>query len=242
MSSNTNEFRRIEIKYVFPEEKCADLMARIQEFLKRDDYSHSTIRNLYYDTEDYRLIRASIDKPLFKQKLRIRSYGAPGENIPVFIELKKKMDGVVFKNRILLPLQEALRHLDDGEPFTGSSRTEREIQWFAASLPLKPKAFLAYERESWKGVSLPELRITFDRNITYRENGLSFADGLDGLPILDPANVLMEIKALGAMPLWLSRALADTAIYPCGFSKYGKGYGLYTARKTFCVKGGGLLA
>lgn len=242
MSSNNNEFRRIEIKYVFPEEKWADLMSRIQEFIKLEDYSHSTIRNLYYDTEDYRLIRASIEKPLFKQKLRIRSYESPGENTPVFIELKKKMDGVVFKNRIPLPLAEALRHLDGGEPLSGSSRTEREIQWFAASLPLKPKAFLSYERESWKGLWLPELRITFDRNIKYREDGLTFADGLEGRPILNPVEVLMEIKALGAMPFWLSRALADTGIYPCSFSKYGRGYGLYTARKTFCIEGGGRLA
>lgn len=224
-------FRRNEQKYLLTEEQYHALWEQISSCLEEDEYGHSTICNLYYDTADYELIRASMEKPIYKEKLRLRSYGVPTEHTTVFVEIKKKYDGIVYKRRVGLPLAEALQGLERGyiEPVPGQEQISAEINYFMQrySAPLQPSVFLAYDREAFRGASDGEIRVTFDFNIRSRQECLSFLDGTDGENFFQCGEVMLEIKTIGAYPFWLIHALEDCRIYPASFSKYGNIYRRY---------------
>ena len=101
--SYTNVFKRYELKYLLTPAQRDAVLLGIAPYMQLDRYGHTTIRNIYFDTGDYRLIRRSIEKPAYKEKLRVRSYRLVGSDDTVFVELKKKYDGVVYKRRIALP-------------------------------------------------------------------------------------------------------------------------------------------
>ena len=217
-------FARCEKKYMLTRSQCDALMARIGAHLKEDRYPIYTICNIYYDTDDYRLIRASLEKPVYKEKLRVRSYGVPGETDSVFVELKKKFDGVVYKRRVTaeLPLVEPLLSgVLDNDAF---GQIGREIEWFQRCNRTVPKVFIGYDREAFAGLDDPELRVTFDTRLRWRETKLDLSYGDHGRFLLPEDAVLMEVKLPSACPLWLSRALSDLSIYPTSFSKYGECY------------------
>ena len=83
-------FQRYEFKYLLTRGQQARLLSAAGARLRPDEYSHSSIRNLYLDTPDFRLIRRSLEKPVYKEKMRIRCYGPAHPDSPVFVELKKK--------------------------------------------------------------------------------------------------------------------------------------------------------
>ena len=223
-------FKRVEKKYLLTLRQQAELMSRIGEHLVPDAHGKSTICSLYLDTPEYLLIRNSIDAIAYKEKLRLRSYGIPREDGQVFLEIKKKYKGVVYKRRISTTLARAEMYLQSGTPME-DSQIMREIH-YAMELYRRPmpKVLIACEREAYFATQYPNLRLTFDAAIRYRSTGLSSAEGLtaptgaDGKKILDDGHVLLEIKTDGAMPLWLSAALAECEIYPAKFSKYGTAY------------------
>ncbi len=221
-------FRRNEQKYLLTEEQYHTLWELISPCLKEDEYAHSTICNLYYDTTDYELIRASIEKPVYKEKLRLRSYGVPAEDTTVFVEIKKKYDGIVYKRRVGLPLMEAMQGLEQGyiEPVPGQEQISSEINYFLQRYAgsLQPTVFLAYDRDAFQGIDDEELRVTFDFNIRSRQEHLSFLDGMDGENYFQSGEVMLEIKTIGAYPFWLIHALEECQIYPISFSKYGNIY------------------
>ena len=93
-------FERYEKKYCLTLSQQRFLLERMTPYMKKDAYGEYTICNIYYDTDDFHLIRASLEKPVYKEKLRVRSYGVPEEGDRVFVELKKKFDGVVYKRRV----------------------------------------------------------------------------------------------------------------------------------------------
>ena len=99
-------FERYEKKYFLTPAGQKALLQTIAPYIKMDFYGKYTICNLYYDTPDWRLIRASLAKPVYKEKLRVRSYGVPAPDGKVFAELKKKYKGVVYKRRITVPAAE----------------------------------------------------------------------------------------------------------------------------------------
>ena len=70
-----NCFERYEKKYFLSPEQQRQLLQAIGSHVKMDFYGRYTISNLYYDTPDWRLIRTSLEKPIYKEKLRVRSYG-----------------------------------------------------------------------------------------------------------------------------------------------------------------------
>ena len=217
-------FARYEQKYFLTPAQQAALLARIAPHIQRDVHERYTICNLYYDTDDWRLIRASLEKPVYKEKLRVRSYGVPGETDSVFVELKKKFDGVVYKRRVTaeLPLVEPLLSgLLDNDAF---GQIGREIEWFQRCNRTVPKVFIGYDREAFAGLDDPELRVTFDTRLRWRETKLDLSYGDHGRFLLPEDAVLMEVKLPSACPLWLSRALSDLSIYPTSFSKYGECY------------------
>ena len=217
-------FERNELKYVLDGETCAALSAELKGRLLPDQYGQYTISSIYYDTEDYQLIRTSLEKPVYKEKFRLRSYGVPGPEDPVFLELKKKYKGVIYKRRTVLSLAEANQYLLHGKQPAEQTQILREIDWTVQRYSLQPKVLLAYDRKAFYDESQPELRVTFDRNIRWRRTALDLSAGDQGQLLLESGVVLMEIKIPGAMPLWLSHMLATFAIFPTSFSKYGTCY------------------
>ena len=217
-------FKRTEKKYLLSAELYEALWARIAPYLEPDEYPASTVCSIYYDTDDFRLIRHSIEGPVYKEKLRLRSYNIPGPEDPVFVELKKKYKGVVYKRRVCLPAREAEDWLDRDLHPERDGQMVREIDWVLHSLRPKARVFLACDRLAWRAKEDPELRITFDRDLRWRETELELGAGDGGEPLLEAGEVLMEIKTPAAAPLWLAHMLSELQIFPVSFSKYGTCY------------------
>lgn len=218
-------FKRKEQKYLVSREKLDIFKDMIAPYIKADEYGQYTICNIYYDTETYDLIRHSLDKPVYKEKLRLRSYGIPADrNAKVFVELKKKYKGVVYKRRVSMLLSEAESFLNNGKIPVKYGQIASEIAYFRDFYHPVPKVYLAYDRTACCSIDDPDLRITFDHNIRSRTVDLSFQKGDFGDMLLADDEYLMEIKIPDAMPLWLTHALSELTIYPASFSKYGKVY------------------
>lgn len=224
LAKDTYIFRRIEKKYMITPAQRESLMEQISHLLIPDAYGKSTICSVYLDTPDFRLIRASIDAKVYKEKLRLRSYGTPNDDSRVFLEIKKKFKGVVYKRRISLTLAQATAYFERGErPFDSQIMREIDYAMRFYGQPA-PAALIAYEREAYFVRDLPALRITFDTGVRYRLTELSAKFGSDGTPIIPADCILMEIKTDGAMPCWLATALDRARIFPSSFSKYGTAY------------------
>lgn len=217
-------FKRYEIKYMLTADEKRRLCHLMEGEMIADEHGRSTIQSLYFDTPDYLLIRRSLDKPFYKEKLRLRSYGVATEDSNVFIELKKKYDSVVYKRRIGMTEREACKYLLHHEP-VADSQIAREIDYCMKYYrELTPKVLLSYEREAFYHKTDRNLRITFDENILWRDYDVDLKTGIYGTPILHDDQVLMEVKTAGAMPLWLVRFLSENRIYKTSFSKYGTAY------------------
>lgn len=218
-------FKRYEIKYLLDEKTYLELRKRLEGKMVVDQYGEKTVCNIYFDTPDSRLIRTSLEKPVYKEKLRLRSYGTPERNSTVFVELKKKYKGVVYKRREDMVLSEAEAYLYQGWKPGFSSQVLREIDWFLNYYgQITPAMYISYERIAMNEVKDSGLRVTFDTNILWRKEELNLKKGSWGNPILEPGQRLMEIKIAGAMPLWLGEILDKLYIYPVSFSKYGRAY------------------
>ena len=217
-------FERRETKYLLTEAQQAALLQGMQSYMQADVYGRYTICNLYYDTEDWQLIRASIEKPIFKEKLRVRSYGVPAADGTVFAELKRKCAGTVYKRRIALPVGEAAPFLAGQAIPTETGQIGAELRWFQSVYHARPRVFLGCDREAWAGIDDPELRITFDTGLRFRTRELDLRAGSAGEPLLAPETVLMEIKLPGVCPLWLSHLLSEVKAFPTSYSKYGDCY------------------
>lgn len=243
MPKETMIFQRIEKKYLLSTEQYRRLLAEIGDRLEPDKHGRSTICSLYLDTPDYRLIRASIDAKayqdtVYKEKLRLRSYGTPSDTDKVFLEIKKKFKGVVYKRRVSMKLFEAMNYIHGGKkPFDSQIMREIDYAMHFYEQPL-PTAMLSYEREAYYIKEHSNCRITFDTNVRYRQTDLSPALGDTGKPIQPPDTVLMEIKTDGAMPRWLAATLDRHEIHPATFSKYGTAYrDIYLQNKLLNTKG-----
>ncbi len=225
MKEYQDVFKRYEKKYLLDGGTFRELFTRLQEYMKPDRYGNTTVCNIYYDTPDHRLIRTSLEKPVYKEKLRLRSYGVPQKDAAVFVELKKKYKGVVYKRRIGMPLQEAERFLNCGESAGRKTQIEKEIGWVLGYYPrLAPAMFLSYDRIAAICAENPNLRITFDSRILWREDALDLSAGAWGRQLLQPGQRIMEVKIPGSMPLWLARLLDEYQVYPASYSKYGNAY------------------
>ena len=230
-------FERCEKKYLLPKEAYLKLVPELVKHMEADAYGKYTISNIYFDTDDFELIRNSLNKPVYKEKLRLRCYGTPGEDDTVFAEIKKKFCGIVYKRRVPMTLQEARKMLYYGimPDTTGWSFTEKqilkELKYLKDRKNLKPAAFIAYDRIAFAGRENPELRITFDNNIRCRHRRLDLSLGKEGEQLLPPDTMLMEVKIPGAMPLWMAQLFREISQYQVSFSKYGSYYKKLLERK-----------
>ncbi len=242
MNQYQDTFKRYEKKYLLNPEKYEILRLRLQKYLQEDDYGQSTICNIYFDTPDHRLIRASMERPVYKEKLRLRSYGIPQESDTVFVELKKKYKGIVYKRRIMSELFSAEQYLYNLEPAAKTSQITKEISWFLNFYQdIIPAMHISYNRIALYGAEDSNLRVTFDSNIIWRDEDLWLEHGVWGNPLLEEGGQLMEVKIPGAMPVWLAHLLCELEIYPVSFSKYGRGYQESLSGKTNNVRKGELL-
>ncbi len=218
-------FCRRESKYLITEEQRRRMIEKMGERICPDEYGKSTICNLYFDTPDHLLIRRSIEKPIYKEKLRLRSYGTPTADQSIFAEIKKKYNGIVYKRR--LPLTEENEAEVAAGILPNDSQIGKEISYFFRRYaPLCPGMYISYEREAFYGADDRSFRVTFDDNILARSHDLCLADGSYGTPLLPEGKVLMELKCEGALPLWMAKILSEERLYKTSFSKYGTAYTL----------------
>ena len=218
-------FERYEKKYVITGAQKEKLLSAINGRLVPDEFGESTVCNLYFDTPDYRLIRASMERPIYKEKLRLRSYGIPDENSNVFVELKKKYKGVVYKRRINMTYGEAVDFLCRRNFPRADTQVYGEIAYFMGFYrSLRPTVSIFCDRTAYFSSEDRNVRVTFDRNIRFRNQMLDLSTGSQGVKLLDSGLYVMEVKTLGSVPLWFSSALGELEIYPRAFSKYGKAY------------------
>jgi hypothetical protein len=225
-------FSRYERKYIISTKQKDEIISHFDKYLINDPFSMNgsnyTIYNIYFDTPDYSVIRNSIQKPIYKDKLRLRSYKSPLEDTDlVFLEVKKKYEGRVNKRRVVLKYSDALNYIENGvlPLFTNylEKQIMNEIDYFVKTYDLKPGSFIRYDRIA---LMTPDdhLRITFDHNIFFRNVDLHIND-TKGFPVLSEPDIwLMEVKSEDNFPLWLVKILSEYQLYSQSFSKYGKAY------------------
>lgn len=218
-------FKRYEMKFMISSEQRKTVLDAISPYMELDRYGRTTIRNVYLDTENFRLIRRSIEKPAYKEKIRIRSYEQATSYSTVFVELKKKYEKVVYKRRLPLLEQEATEWVCGNSPCPVDTQISREIDYFIGHYgKLRPSVFLSYEREAFYDKGGGDFRVTFDDNILCRTEDVNLCSPVYGKAILPDGMVLMELKCSGGIPLWMVDILSKERIYKTSFSKYGTAY------------------
>lgn len=217
-------FQRVEKKYLMTAETYQLFQKEIQAYMQADQYGLHTICNIYFDTISDELIRNSIEKPVYKEKLRLRSYGIPNYNNQVFLEIKRKYKGIVYKRRVAMTLKEASYYLEHGIRPKNNSQILKEIDYFIKFYEPIPKLYLAYDRVAFFGKEDNNIRMTIDANIRSRKDDLALEQGDRGELLLEQDMYLLEIKVPNAYPIWLAEILSKLEIYPISFSKYGNIY------------------
>ena len=218
-------FKRHEVKYIMNPQQKQAVLDVMQRYMRLDDYGRTTIRSLYFDTDSWELIRHSIEKPVYREKLRVRSYKTAEPDDPVFVELKKKYKKVVYKRRVSLPERQVCECFSRGLPLPVNSQIGNEIEYCRSFHGnLHPAVFLSYEREAFYALDGSDFRVTFDENILYRDYDLTLRKEAYGTPLLERGQTLMEIKTAGGMPLWMCRELTRLRLFRERFSKYGLAY------------------
>ncbi len=258
-------FKRYEKKYLLNPQQFAIIKSAIDEHFTPDNYGETKICNIYFDTPEYLLTVRSNDKPVFKEKLRLRTYGVPNDDTTAFIELKRKYNSIVYKRRISMPYVEALSYLTKGKrkikhkadennallcltsssgkryelslnnlaqakhrsekKFLKDAQITKEIDYFMKLYTgIAPAFYISYDRSAFFYKESSDIRITFDRNITWRKDDLDLRLGSYGDQLLPEGYTIMEIKVPATIPLWLAELMTKHDIKPTSFSKVGTAY------------------
>lgn len=226
MSAN-GTFQRYEYKYRITAEQYVRLLEVMKTTMKLDEFGRNTINNIYFDTPDFLLIRRSLEKPAYKEKLRVRWYGARQEKTPIYIELKKKYKGVVYKRRIKRNWTETKGYFKHHQPLPEKDQGQitKELDYFMDFYQsLRPALFLGYEREAFYGLEKKEFRMTFDFNIRCTQGEILHQKDNNGIRVIEQDQVLLEVKTGEGLPTWLLDFFAKEEIYRSSFSKYGTAY------------------
>jgi len=218
-------FKRYEKKYLLTSTQADALQDALKNRMSGDPYGTYWVQNIYFDTLNWDVIRTSMERPLYKEKLRLRCYGIPDDGGNIFLELKKKYSGVVYKRRIALPVptiafgntRETMLNVLSGD----DAQITKELRFYLQSNDVTDKMYIAFHRTAFADIHDPGLRITFDTDIHYRVDKLDFANPGLGIRVLPPDTVLMETKTQANLPLWLARLFSQNNVYMSSFSKYG---------------------
>lgn len=224
MSEPIVTMQRYELKYILNAEQVKTLKERLVGHMEADAYGLTSIASLYYDTPDYRLIRTSIEKPEFKEKIRLRSYGPATDNSTVFLELKRKAYGIVYKRRVPTTQRAVEKFFNYEGDVCADGQIAREITYFRGYYKkLVPSCLIVYDRTAYFEPN-GDLRLTIDLDPRYRTERLDLSSGMDGVSLLPEGSGVLEVKVQRAMPMWLTEILTDAKIYKGSFSKYGEAY------------------
>lgn len=223
----TATFKRYEYKYRLTSTQHDKLVEKMKNHMKLDEFGRNTINNVYFDTSDFLLIRRSLEKPVYKEKLRVRWYGVRESDTPIYIELKKKYKGIVYKRRIKRSWEETRGYFEDNCPLPHKKQGQivNELEYFMKFYQnLAPALFLGYEREAYFGLENSDFRMTFDFNICCCEHEIMKQTSNNGHPVLGQEQVLLEVKTGEGLPRWLLDFFAEEQVYRSSFSKYGTAY------------------
>ena len=227
-------FNRFEVKYVLTPYQYELILKEIKNHLHLDQYGETTIQSLYFDTPTNRLIRNSIERPSYKEKIRLRSYGLSNDDKFVFLELKKKSEKVVFKRRIEIKEKDVANFIKYGKE--NPNQIEKEIIYFCNYYQdLQPSMMLLYDRSAYVTED-SDLRITFDKNTRYRTTNLNLSSNLQGTRLLPNGEILMEIKSSRGYPMWLVHLLNQNKAYKRRFSKYGTAYEIEYKKNLYSIE------
>jgi len=216
--------KRYELKYIISPEQKEFFLERLKGHMEADSFGKTSIASLYYDTPNYRLIRTSLEKPMFKEKIRLRSYGMATDTSPVFLELKRKAYGIVYKRRVQTTIPLVKNFFDGNGDICAGGQINTEITYFRDFYKnLVPSCLIIYDRTAYFEPG-GDLRLTIDENPRYRVKDLDLRVSMEGISLLPEGYSIMEIKVQQAMPLWLTSILSDGRIYKASFSKYGAAY------------------
>ena len=227
-----NVMKRYEMKYIVDQDQAAYFLKALEGHMQADRFGKTSIASLYYDTPDRRLINASIEKPDFKEKIRLRSYGLAADDSPVFLELKRKAFDIVYKRRIQSVIPEVDRFFKGEDGIFGEGQISRELQYFKNLYrDLQPACLIIYDRTAYFEPD-GDLRLTIDNSPRYRTDAMELTRSMDGQLLLPKGQSILEVKVQDAMPLWLSKILDDAHIRKSSFSKYGEAYQREMIKKT----------
>ncbi|WP_139651023.1 polyphosphate polymerase domain-containing protein [Raoultibacter phocaeensis] len=244
MSTYSDVFARKEMKYRLSAKQHRCLLAAVEEHMELSEYGFSQVRSLYFDTPEYAIIERSLDKPLYKEKLRLRTYGEATDNTQAFLEIKKKFEGIVYKRRVSMTLAAANAYLGGesykracmaaplDDPLAAEQSLSRRSLQIAAEIDffreryerLAPSMLVICDRGAYADPLASELRITFDAGIVADSTAKSIRLTEDSEPLIEPGEVIMEVKNAGPLPTWLVDALSAARAFPQSFSKYGAAY------------------
>lgn len=233
-------FKRHELKYIINKEQYQKIKEELEKHMVLDEYCEKdgkyTLYNIYFDTENDDVIRHSLSKPYFKEKLRIRSYNIPKSyNDLVFLELKKKIGKIVSKRRITITYQDAMDLISNGKLSIANNYLDKQISSeildFLSRYDVKPKVYISYERVAYFDILDREFRVSFDKDILSRRNMVNLINGDFGKEVIDNDTYIMEVKCDGKIPLWLCKTLSEFKIYKASFSKYGEEFKNYLINK-----------
>ena len=223
--ANKMVFKRYELKYLMDKEQTKAVYDAIDDHMTLDRYGHSSIRNIYLDTDNFHLIRRSLEKPEYKEKLRFRCYGDADSDSEIFVELKKKYKGIVYKRRLEMPLDQAMRWFTTDTAEHPQTQIGEEIDYLRTRYPgIHPKMYLSYEREAYCPNDDRDLRITIDSNIRARLDDVDLTSCPGGHEVLPTGTTLMEVKTMYGYPQWLLKVLDENSLYKTSFSKCGRAY------------------
>lgn len=220
-----NTYKRREMKFLLDERHFEHLREEIAPYMTEDEFGFHTIMNIYLDNINDDLIRTSLGKPVFKEKLRLRAYGKKAEDdCEAFLEIKKKYRGITYKRRFEGNYKELFDYISGGVLPDVQGQVFEEIDYLVKRMGLMPRIAICYDREAFYGNDDKEFRLTFDGNIRFRNTDLDLRSGDYGQPLIAAPYRVMEVKSAGAVPLWLVRFLSENKIYNGSFSKYGTIY------------------
>ena len=220
-----NTFKRREMKFLLDEERYEKIRQAVSEFMTEDEFGLHTIMNIYLDNRNNDLIRSSLGKPIYKEKVRLRCYGTKAEDdSEAFLEIKKKYRGLTYKRRFEGKYKELHDYITDGIKPETRGQVFEELDYLIGRMSLKPKIVMCYDREAFYGNDDREFRVTFDGAIRYRRNDLDLRSGDSGAYMMTQPFRVMEVKSVGAIPMQLVRVLSEMKVYHGSFSKYGSIY------------------
>lgn len=228
-----HSFKRYEVKFKMNLKQFKAIMPTLLNYMDEDGFGFHQVCNVYFDTDNYDLIRTSLKRPAYKEKFRLRSYGVPTSSDFIYAEIKKKYDHIVYKRRVEGTNEQINDFIYDHQPLANDQQIQDEIMWLFKTNQIKEKVYIAYDRIGYVGKDDDQFRVTFDFNLRYRMTDLHLESGDQGDLILDDNPIIMEVKVEHAIPMWMTELLSRNKIYNSHFSKYGACYNEHIINEVF---------